>query len=164
MISIVPIKHIEASVRPDLQRHRHEPGIVTVEQVWFTLGQITGAIAFQTIEVQGAAVDVAHADAPPVLLGVSVRVQVSDTAISRFLVTVIGDCAQREGKRREYASLPLVVPGLDKMKEMIVRPMTRFDNRTAFAVPGQAVGVARAFRNNLEFPRARMHPPQRAIE
>jgi len=51
--------------------------------------------------------------------------------------------------------------GLDEMEEMIVRPMTRLDNRAALGVPGDAIGIARALGEDLEFAGAGMEPPHR---
>ena len=65
-----------------------------------------------------------------------------EAAIGRLLMAVIRDRADRHGERRKRARLPLVMAGLDEMEEMIVRPMTRLDNRAAFGVPRHAVGIA----------------------
>ena len=85
-------------------------------------------------------------------------------AIGRLLMAVVRDRADRHRERRKRARLPLVMAGLDEMKEMIVRPMARLDDRAAFGVPREAVGIAGAFGDDLEFARARMHAPQRAVE
>src|SRR5688572_20764619 len=79
-------------------------------------------------------------------------------------MAVVCDRADRNGERRKRARLPLVMAGLDEMEEMIVRPMTRLDNRAAFGVPRHAVGIAGPLGNDLEFTRTRMHSPKRAVE
>src|SRR6266516_7336303 len=108
--------------------------------------------------------NVPNANALAVLRRISVRVEIRDAAVGRFLMAVVRNRAKRNRERRKRARLPLVMAGLDEMEEMIVRPMTRLDNRAAFGVPREAVGIARAFADDLEFARARMHPPQRAVE
>ena len=50
------------------------------------------------------------------------------------------------------------------MEQMIVRPMARLDNRAALGVPCDAIRIARALGYDLKFARARMHPPERAVE
>ena len=95
---------------------------------------------------------------------IRIRVEKRDAAIRRLLMAVVRDRANRNRERRKRARLPLVMAGLDEMEEMIVRPMTRLDNRAALGVPRDAVGIARAFGDDLEFARARMHPPERAVE
>src|SRR5216117_3686613 len=50
------------------------------------------------------------------------------------------------------------------MKEVIVRPMTGFDDCGAFGVPGDAIGIAGAFRENLELTSAGMDSPHGASE
>src|SRR5688500_10144521 len=53
---------------------------------------------------------------------------------------------------------------LNEMEEMIVCPMTCFDDRASFIVPGQSVRIARSLGDDLKLVRARMHPPQCAVE
>src|SRR6266404_6308678 len=79
-------------------------------------------------------------------------------------MAVVRNRADRNRERWERARLPLVMAGLDEMEEVIVRPMTRLDNRAALGVPRDAERIAGAFGDNLEFARAGMHPPQRAVE
>src|SRR5437867_10219627 len=108
--------------------------------------------------------NVAHDDAFAELRRIGVGVEKGDAAVSRLLMAVVRDRANRNRERREGARLPLVMTGLDEMEEMIVRPMTRLDYRAALGVPRKTVGIARAFGNDLEFMGAGVHAPERAIE
>ena len=79
-------------------------------------------------------------------------------------MTVIRDRTNLHREGRIRARLPLVAAGFDKMKEVIVRPMTRFDDGAALGVPSEAVRIAGAFGEDLEFAGARMDSPHRASE
>src|SRR5688572_23592434 len=164
MISIVPIQHIQTAIRSDLQRDRHEPCIVAVQQVGLGLRQVSRTIALQSVHVECASVNVADNNSLAVLRRIRIGVEIRNAAVRRFLMPMVRDGTKRNRERRESPGLPLVMPRLHEMKEMIVRPMTRLDNRAAFRVPREAVRIARAFGYDLEFARAWMYPPKRAIE
>src|SRR4029453_11571175 len=164
MITIIPVQDVETTIRPNLQRHRHAPRIVRDEEIGLAFSQVSRAVALQPIHIERAAMNVANDNALAVLRRIRVRVEKCQAAISGLLMTVVRDRADRNGERRKRARLPLVMTGLDEMEQMIVRPMTRFDNRAAVGVPRQAVGIARTLADDLEFARARMHSPKRAVE
>ena len=108
--------------------------------------------------------NIAHTDAPAVLGWKRVCVEESDSAVSRLLMAVVGDRTQLHRKGRVSARLPFVVARFNKMKEVIVRPVTGFDDCGAFGVPGDAIRIAGAFRENLELTSAGMDPPHGASE
>src|SRR5258705_12860259 len=114
--------------------------------------------------MEGAAVKVPDDDALAELRGIRVGIEKTDPAIGGLLMAVVGDRADGNGEGRKRARLPMVMAGLNEMKKMIVCPVTRLDDRTAFGVPRDAIGIARAFGDDLEFARARMHGPDRAVE
>ena len=108
--------------------------------------------------------NVSHDDAFAELRWIGIGVEKSDAAIRCLLMTVVCYRADRNRERRESAGLPLVMASVDKMKQMIVRPMTRLDDRASPAVPRDAIRIARSFADDLELARARMHSPKRAIK
>src|SRR5207302_6189392 len=139
-------------------------GVVRGEKIRFTLRQVGCPVALQPVHVERAAVNVANDNALAEPRRIRVGVEKCQAAIGRFLMAVVRDRADRNRERRERARLALVMAGLDEMKEMIVRPMTCLDNRATLGVPREAVGIARAFRDNLEFARAWVHSPEGAVE
>src|SRR6266566_2876582 len=108
--------------------------------------------------------NVPNTNALAVFRWVGVRVEINDAAVRRFLMAVVCNRADRNRERGKRARLPLVLTGFNKMEQMIVRPMASLNNRAALSVPCDAVGIACAFADDLEFARARMHSPQRAVE
>ena len=54
-------------------------------------GEVGAAVALQLIDVDAAAVDVAHVELVAVLLGVGVAVELVDAAVGRLLVLVLDD-------------------------------------------------------------------------
>jgi len=94
---------------------------------------------------------IAHHDPFLVLSWKRISIRVSDAAVRRLLMAVIGNRTNSDGERRISSSLPFVITSLDKMKQMIVRPMAGLDDRAAFIVLGDAVRIAGSFANNLKF-------------
>src|SRR5688572_18374401 len=65
VLAVVPVEHVEAPIRPHLQRYRHEPHVVRGQQVRFRFSNIRRAVALQSVDVEAAAVDVADDDPVP---------------------------------------------------------------------------------------------------
>src|SRR5207237_10363996 len=122
----IPVKDEEETVPSYFQCNRHEPGVIGGQQIWLRFRQIGRAIALKPVPIDAAAMNIAHANAPAVSDRKRVRVEKSDPAIGCLLVTVVGDGTQLHRKGRVSARLPFVVARFNKMKEMIVRPMTGF--------------------------------------
>src|SRR5438034_1455338 len=122
------------------------------------------AVTLQSVRVDRADVNVANDDAHSYIRRILVGVEKCYAAIGRLLMAVVRNRANRNRERWERARLPLVMAGLNEMEEVIVRPMTRLDNRAALGVPREAVGIARAFGNDLKLARARVHSPESTVE
>src|SRR5687767_13283140 len=118
----------------------------------------------KAIDIDAAAMNVADVDEAAIFFGISGAVEHGEAAKRGFLMTVIGDRSDLADEGREGAGLTFVVAGLDEVKEMIVGPVTGFDDGAAFEIPGEAVRIAGAFGDELEFARDRMKAPQGAIE
>jgi len=164
VIAIVPIKDIETAIRPHLQRDRHEPGIIGRQQIRLAFSQVSRPVTPESVYVDAAAVNIAHADALAVCGGKSVGVEVDDPAIRGLLMTVIRDRADLHGERRIGPGLAVVVAALDEMEQVVVGPVTGFNDGAAFRIPGDTVRIAGALREDLKLPRARVKPPHRAVK
>jgi hypothetical protein len=164
MIAVIPIEDIHGAVGADFERDGHEPGIVGGKKIRLGGGAISGAVAMEAIDIDAAAVNVADVDEAAIFFGIGGAVEHCEAAIRGLLMTVIGDRTDLADERREGAGLAFVVAGLDEMKEMIVGPVTGFDDGAAFEIPGKAVRIAGAFGDELEFASDWMKAPQGAIE
>src|SRR5829696_8355693 len=106
MIPIVPIQHIETSVRANFQGHGHEPDIVAIQKIGFALREVSRAIALQAVHIDRAAVNISDHYSLAELRWIRVRIEKCYAAIRSLPMTMVRDRAKRNGERRECARLP----------------------------------------------------------
>ena len=162
VVAVVPIQNVEAPVGAGLLHDGHEPRIVRRQEIGFAEALVGRAIPLDPIDVDAAAVDVAHVELAPVLLGIGVAVEVVDAAVGRLLMLVLDDAFDLPRERRIRTALTVVVAGLDQMPQMVDH--ARADERFPLVVEGDPPRVARPLAEDLELARTRMDAEHRAGE
>src|SRR6516162_24977 len=159
VVAVVPVQDVKAAIGAELLRDGHEPRVMGGEEVGLAVGHVSGTAAAKDIDVDAAAVDVAHVEPVAVFLRVAIAVEVAQAAVGSLLMPLVGDRADGDGERRIGPGLALVVAGLDEMKEIIGGPVAGSNDGGAFGIPDQTVGIAGALAEELELARLRVDTP-----
>ena len=162
VIAVIPVKNIKTPVRPSLLHDRHEPRIMSTQQIRLRGCLICGEISRNRITVKATAVDIPHVELAPVLLRIRITVVPMNAAVRRFLMFMPDDTFDLPSERWVWASLTMIIAGFRQMPQVINH--TRADECITFVIKRNPPWITRAFAEHLKLVRLRMNAKHRTRE
>ena len=109
VVAVVPVEDIQAAVGARLLHHWHEPRIVGGQEIGMACAAVGRTFAAHRVDIDAAAVDIAHIQLVAVRGRIGDAIKVVDPAVGRLLMLMGNDRVDFPGEGRIGAALAMVV-------------------------------------------------------